>query len=141
MPVTHRQTADLSMRLPLRHPWVWLGLGWLFVGLAIYVSLAPGQKLPDTHMGDKWEHSMGYALLTLWFAGVYSKSSYWKIAAGLLAMGISIEVAQGMMPYGRQMELRDVGANVLGITAGIAVALIGLGRWATTIESWTRRWW
>lgn len=129
------------MRLLLRHPWVWLGLGWLFVALAVLVSLVPGQKLPDTHMSDKWQHSLGYALLTLWFTGLYPKVSYWKIAAGFLAMGVSIEVAQGLMPYGRQMDVLDVGANAIGIAAGLLIALVGFGRWATTIEKWTQRWW
>ena len=129
------------MRLLLRHPRVWLALGWLFVVLAIVLSLVPGQKLPETHMGDKWEHSVGYALLTLWFTGLYPRTSYWKVAAGFLAMGISIEVAQGLMPYGRQMDIRDVGANTIGIVAGVLIALAGFGRWATVIENWTRRWW
>lgn len=129
------------MRLQLRHPWIWLAFGWLFVVLAVVVSLVPGQKLPDTHVSDKWEHSLGYALLTLWFTGLYSKASYWKVAAGFLAMGISIEIAQGLMPYGRQMDIHDVGANALGIVAGLSIALLGFGRWMTTIENWTRRWW
>jgi hypothetical protein len=129
------------MRLPLRHPWVWLGLGWLFVALAILVSLVPGKDLPEVHMNDKWQHSLGYTLLTLWFAGIYSKASYWKVAAGFLAMGVAIEVAQGLMPYGREMDIFDGGANALGIAVGLLVALVGFGRWAMAIENWMRRWW
>ena len=128
------------MRLLLRHPWLWLGLGWTFVALATIVSLVPGKKLPETHIGDKWEHSIGYVLLTLWFTGIYPKTSYWKIAGGMFALGIAIELAQGAMPYGRQMDIRDVGANSLGIVIGLTLALIGVGGWAQKIEALARRW-
>ena len=127
------------MRLLLRHPWLWLGLGWLFVALAVIASLVPGQKLPDTHMGDKWQHSIGYALLTLWFAGIYPKASYWKVGGAMVALGIAIEIAQGAMPFGRQMDIRDVGANSIGIVIGLMLALIGVGGWAQKIEAWTRK--
>lgn len=128
------------MRLLLRHPWVWLGLGWLFVVAAIVVSLVPGQELPNTHMGDKYEHSIAYALLTLWFTGIYPRTSYWKLAIAMLAMGVAIEIAQGAMPFGRQMDIRDVGANALGIVIGLMLALVGVGGWAQRIEAWARKW-
>ena len=128
------------MRLLLRHPWVWLGLGWLFVALAITASLVPGQKLPDTHMSDKWQHALGYTLLTLWFTGIYPKASYWKVGGAMLGLGITIEIAQGLMPFGRQMDIRDVGANSIGIVIGLMLALIGVGGWAQKIEVWARKW-
>lgn len=128
------------MRLLLRHPRLWLGLGWLFVVLAIIASLVPGQKLPDTHMGDKWQHSIGYTLLTLWFTGMYSKGSYWKVGGAMFLLGVAIEVAQGLMPFGRQMDVRDVGANSIGIAIGIAIALIGIGGWAQKLEALGSKW-
>jgi VanZ family protein len=140
MPANPQRPAELSMRLLLRHPWVWLGLGWLFVVLATIASLVPGQKLPETHMGDKWQHSIGYALLTLWFTGMYSKGSYWKVGGAMFAFGVAIEIAQGLMPFGRQMDIRDVGANTIGIALGLAIALIGIGGWAQKLEALVRRW-
>jgi VanZ family protein len=128
------------MRLVLRHPWVWLGLGWVFVALSILVSLVPGEDLPQTHVGDKWQHAIGYALLTLWFTGIYPKTSYWKVGGGMLALGAAIEIAQGAMHFGRQMDIHDVGANMLGIVIGLMLALIGFGGWAQKIEAWARRW-
>ena len=128
------------MRLLLRHPWVWLGLGWAFVAGAVVLSLVPGQKLPHTGVSDKFEHALAYALLTLWFTGVYPRSSYWRIGVGMLALGIAVEIAQYAMPFGRQMDVRDVVANALGIVLGLVVAMIGLGGWAQRIEGWARRW-
>jgi VanZ family protein len=128
------------MRLLLRHPWVWLGLGWVFIALSVIASLVPGQKLPQTHMGDKWEHTIAYALLTLWFTGIYPKTSYWKIGGAMFVLGVAIEFAQGAMPFGRQADIRDIGANTLGIVIGLMLALIGVGGWAQKVESWARTW-
>jgi VanZ family protein len=128
------------MRLLLRHPWVWLGLGWMFIVFAIIASLVPGPKLPETHMSDKYEHTIAYVLLTLWFTGVYPKASYWKVGAGMFALGVAIEFAQGAMPFGRQADIRDVGANTLGIVIALMLALAGVGGWAQKIEDWARKW-
>lgn len=128
------------MRLSLRHPWVWLGLGWVFIIGAIVVCLMPVQQLPPTHMSDKFEHSLAYALLTVWFTGAYPRSSYVRIGLAMLALGIAIEIAQGAMPFGRQMDFRDVIANSLGIAVGLAIAWIGLGGWALRIEAWASKW-
>ena len=128
------------MRLVLRHPWVWLGLGWTFIVCAITLSLIPGQKLPHTGVSDKFEHALAYALLTLWFAGIYPRSSYWRVGIGMFALGIAVEIAQGAMPFGREMDFRDVVANSIGIALGLVTAYVGLGGWAQRIEAWARRW-
>jgi VanZ family protein len=128
------------MRLPLRHPWVWLGLGWLFIVCAVITSLVPGQKLPPMGVSDKLEHTLAYAMLTLWFTGVYPRASYVRIGLGMLALGVAIEIAQGAMPFGRQTDVRDVIANSLGIALGLGVALIGIGGWAQRVEAWAHKW-
>jgi hypothetical protein len=128
------------MRLLLRRPYFWLILGWIFVIAAIAASLVPTQRLPPTGMNDKWEHSVGYALLTLWFTGIYPKASYFKIGLAMFAMGIAIEFAQGTMGLGRQADPRDVFANSMGIAAALLLATIGFGGWAQRIEGWLRKW-
>jgi VanZ family protein len=128
------------MRLLLRHPWFWLGLGWALIIAAVIVSLVPGQQLPQTGVSDKVEHAAAYMLLTLWFTGVYPRSSYLRIGLGMFLLGVAIEIAQGAMPFGRQADLRDVVANTIGILAGLALAWIGIGGWAQRIEAWARKW-
>jgi glycopeptide antibiotics resistance protein len=54
---------------------------------------------------------------------------WWKIFLGLLALGIAIEIAQGLMHAGRESDPLDVAANSLGAAAGLAVAWLGLSRW------------
>ena len=136
--ITFRNRGD-HMRLLLRHPWFWLGLGWTFIAVAVVVSLVPGQKLPPTGVSDKLEHSVAYALLTLWFAGIYPRTAYWRIGLSMFVLGVCIEVLQGLMPFGRQPDVRDVVANSLGIVGGIALAMTGLGGWAQRIEAWARK--
>jgi VanZ family protein len=128
------------MRLLLRHPWFWLGLGWTLIIAAVIVSLLPGQSLPQTGVSDKVEHAVAYMLLTLWFTGVYPRSSYWRIGLGMFLLGVAIEIAQGAMPFGRQADIRDVVANTIGIVAGLVLAWIGIGGWAQRIEAWARKW-
>ncbi|AMN47207.1 hypothetical protein ACG33_08890 [Steroidobacter denitrificans] len=125
------------MRLLLRHPRTWLVLGWLMILVVVALSLMPGQKLPATGLNDKFQHGTAYALLALWFAGIYPRSRYWLIAIGLLLLGVGIEFAQGAMSFGREADLRDVLANGGGIAVGLGLAWLWLGGWAQQVEDWS----
>jgi VanZ family protein len=114
--------------------------GWILVILAVIASLVPSHDLPTLGgISDKWEHVVGYGVLTLWFAGIYPKSHYPMIGFGLLVMGIVIEGLQGAMHVGREADLRDVYANTLGVVCGLTLALAWLGGWAQRVEGWTRQ--
>ena len=128
------------MLLPLRHPRFWLVLGWIFVALATLASIVPPQNLPTPpSLNDKVEHIVGYALLALWFAGIYPRSRYLLIAGSLLAMGLAIEWVQGAMHVGRSADWRDVIANITGIAVGLSLAWVELGGWAQRVEAWANR--
>jgi glycopeptide antibiotics resistance protein len=58
------------------------------------------------------------------------------VAAGLLALGVLIEVLQWVMNLGRSAEALDVLANTLGVGVGITIALLATGGWALRLESW-----
>ena len=128
------------MLLALRHPRLWLVSGWILVILAIVASLVPSHDLPKMGgIGDKYEHFIGYAVLALWFAGIYPKARYPMIAIALLVMGIVIEGLQGAMHVGREADLKDVYANCIGIVSGLILALIWFGGWALRVEALTRK--
>ncbi len=128
------------MLLALRHPRLWLVSGWILVVLAVITSIMPLSELPKMGgLSDKVEHAFAYAVLALWFAGIYPKSRYPLIGIALLVMGIVIEGLQGAMNLGRQADMRDVYANSFGIVSGLLVALIWLGGWAQRVESWTKK--
>ena len=123
----------------LRHPRFWLTIGWLLVMGAVIVSLVPGRSLPNLGVSDKLEHTATYAVLTLWFAGLYPRSRYFWIGAGMFALGTGIEFAQGAMNLGRQRDYLDVIANTAGIGVGLMLAVIGLGDWVQRVEGWRKR--
>jgi len=127
------------MLATLRHPRIWQVIGWLLVVCAVILSLAPGPALPNVSMNDKVAHATIYAVLALWFAGLYPRSRYVWIALCLFALGVFIEFVQGAMALGRQRDYLDVIANSAGICVGLTLALFWLGNWVQLVEGWTRR--
>ena len=97
----------------LRFQKLWLTLGFGFVVLVIYLSLAP--DLPDTGVpnGMKIGHVLAYAWLMLWFAQIY-RSNAVRYAAALTfcTMGIGLEYVQGLTDY-RGFEYSDMLTNWL----------------------------
>jgi VanZ family protein len=123
------------MLLPLRYPRFWLAAGWSLIALATIASLLPARKLPNLGASDKVEHMAAYALLALWFSGIYPRSRYPLIGILLFLFGLFIEWAQGAMNLGRQADVYDIVANTLGIALGLVAALLGLGGWAQRVEA------
>ncbi len=127
------------MLLALRHPRLWLVSGWMLIVMSVVVNIMPASDLPKLGgISDKLWHGVGYAVLALWFAGIYPKSRYPMIGVALLVMGIVIEGLQGAMHVGRQADLRDIYANSLGIVCGLVLALAWLHGWAQRVEAWTK---
>ena len=112
----------------------WFVLGWVFVVAAMVLSLMPLQQVTMPSWNDKIEHAMGYFLLTLWFCGLYRRQRYWVVALWMLAMGVLVEILQGMMHLGRQAEIMDIYADILGIGIAIFLAITPLGRWPYWFE-------
>lgn len=89
----------------------------------VWLSVAPTTAVPDVNMWDKLEHAgayLGLALLGAWA----TRAKSWKLAAGLFALGVGVEIAQGTMGWGRQGDLLDAVANSVGIGAGLLVARV-----------------
>lgn len=128
--------------LPLPHAGRWRGAGFLLLGVVFILALVPmAWILPielslDTRFihGDKVLHGMTFAVLTVWFAGQYARRSYWRLGAGLVAFGMLIEIAQYFVAY-RSSDWFDLAADVIGIVAGLAIALAGLGGWTVWVEA------
>ena len=87
---------------------------------------------------DKWLHLLTFLFLSLWFAGQYARSSYWRLVVGLIAFGLLIEAGQAMISY-RSAEWMDLVADVCGIAVGLIIALAGLGGWSLRFEQWLAR--
>lgn len=120
----------------LRHARIWSGIGWAGVIAATTLSLMPHTVLQANSLNDKFEHAVGYALLTIWFCGIYPWSRYRVIAPGFLLLGITIEALQGAMRWGRQGDIHDIYANAAGIALGVLLArFTPVGDWARWVET------
>jgi VanZ family protein len=127
--------------LPLHHP-----RRWQLAGIVVLVAVLVGALMPalwfmhgmnDPRLAhpDKWVHAITFMLLTVWFSGQYSRRSYWRIAAGMLAFGAFIEFCQRMVAY-RSAETMDFAADGIGVLAGLLIAWAGVGGWSLRVEQW-----
>lgn len=105
-------------------------IAWILWGLALATlvagSLLPGlwverMGLPVSRLGDKFLHYSGYCLLSIWPA--FSSQTVrrrLRYAAGMITLGIIVELTQRMVP-GRSVDLLDLHANNLGVFTGTMV--------------------
>jgi len=97
---------------------LWLGAGILCVVLVFYLSLRPELPEPPSQGLDKFEHLLAYGMLMFWFAHLEPmRSGRWRLALGLVAMGVAIECLQGLIGH-RSFAVADIGANGLGVALG-----------------------
>ena len=119
----------------LRLWWLWWLFGWLLVLGTINESLQRNVwKIAEVLPNDKAMHFSGYCILTVWFAGIAGRSRYLLVGLGLIALGGSLEIAQGLMNEGRTADWLDFLANALGVLGGLGIAALGLGNWPLWIE-------
>ena len=97
---------------------LWITVAWLLVGAIVYLSLMPAPPNVELTDADKLAHLLAYGVVTLWFVQIYeSVRSRIVIAAGLVLLGIVVEILQGYTGY-RSLELADMAANATGVALG-----------------------
>ena len=113
---------------PFRRPRLWLGVWLAAVFAVVALSLMPPAPLPELPSGgDKVEHFLAYCLLAMGAVQLSASRRYWLLAgAGLIAMGIGLEYAQGAYTVTRMQDPFDALANTLGVIAGLATAMTPL---------------
>ena len=122
--------------LPLRYGRFWLAFGWAGLLFAVLASLISPSYIPRIDLSDKILHASYYLLLMLWFAGIYRRSRYLPIAAGLFLFGWGLELLQGLEVFaGHHMHAGDLAANATGIAVAWLLALLGMGGWCAKLES------
>lgn len=113
---------------------MWWAIGWALVLFITYSTLAPAQYVPNLHLWDKLEHAGAFFGMTLWFAGLIRRSRYPTLALWMLLFGGGIEIAQGTMGLGRDMDIHDWYADAVGVGVALALAYGGLGQWMVYAE-------
>ena len=120
---------------PLRWPRVWLALWALAIAVVWVLCLVslPPADLPSG--SDKVEHFLAYFVLAGSAVQVFQgRRALAAVAAGLLAMGVAIEVAQSLLTATRVADGWDVVANSIGVIAGMALAATPLGNVLLRLE-------
>lgn len=132
--------GDAPDRMPgataphLRFPTFWWIVGWALVLFILYSTLAPAVDVPNLHIWDKLEHSGAFFGLTLWFGGLIRRRRYPLLAFWMVLLGAAIEVAQGYMSWGRDMDWHDVVADSVGVGVALVLLCAGVSRWAVFAE-------
>jgi hypothetical protein len=127
--------------LPLLRRKAWVAASAMLVAIVVVASLTPSGTMPTPPIlgFDKVEHFVAFAVLAWWFAGLYPRSSYLRIAIWLTLLGLLIEVLQQAMGLGREGDPFDLLADIAGIGAGLWLGTTVAGGWALRVESWLAR--
>lgn len=124
----------LSLLPELRFKRLWLSLGLLMIAVITVACLMPSSRLPETGTSDKTNHILSFGTLGFWFGGILVRRGLLVLGVLLVAFGGAIEIAQGLMQWGRSAEWLDLLADAAGVAIGIALVMTPLGRWAQWVE-------
>ena len=93
------------------------------VSVILYLTLAPTNDVPGAKLvWDKAAHAIAFGLLVV--LGLLMSTHRRKtVIACVWGLAAGIEVAQALMPFGRQGDWLDLFADTVGI-------VIGVGLWA-----------
>ena len=134
MSVPEEAMARPEERPELRLAQLWWFLGWAMVVFITVSCLEPPRYVPNLHLWDKAEHALAFGGLTLWFGGLARRSRYLVVGLMMLLFGGGIEIAQGVMGWGRDMDIMDFLADGVGVSIALTALYLGLGAWASWIE-------
>jgi VanZ family protein len=125
--------------LDLRYRQFWIAASVVLVLGVVWGSLQSAFSGPSIHGFDKFQHFGTYLILAGWFTGLYGRPHWWRIVAGLLGLGLAMELGQYAMQSGRMGDPYDMAANTGGVAVGIVVAWLLTGGWAQKVEAWLGR--
>lgn len=124
---------------PLVRPrlWLWLWIAAILVVVVLSLIALPPLPFDPPRNFDKLEHLLSYAALAFGAVQLFARRSALVFAAaGLVALGIALELAQGwLVPSLRQMDAADALANTLGVALGIACAATPLAHVLQRLEA------
>jgi glycopeptide antibiotics resistance protein len=127
--------------LPLQHAALWRFLSAVLLLAVLAGTLSPVvwfdskvEALVWFENADKWIHGLIFLFLSVWFAGLWERRAYWRVAIGLMLFGFIVEGCQLLVSY-RTADWLDIAANTAGIIVGLTAATAGLGGWGLRLEA------
>lgn len=104
-----------------------MGLWCAAVLTVIVVCLIPLPEMNLPQNSDKVEHMLAYFALSASAVQLFgSRRALCWVAAGLVAMGVGIEWAQGALTANRMADPMDALANASGVLIGMLTVLTPL---------------
>jgi len=113
----------------------WLVVGWCLIAVVVYLSLTPRPLSLDVRAGDKYGHFVAYFVLMLWFAQLYTRSAWRRLAVLFVSLGISLELMQGLTAV-RELDAADMLSNGFGVLVAWSLAGTRAGRMVEVAERW-----
>lgn len=101
-------------------------IGWLCVGLLVWLSWIPADLEIRTGMLGQIEHTIAYCGTGAILAFAYQEPRRWWIAAGLVALAGLMEVGQLWVP-GRNSQPIDFAASSVGALTGVLIGRAAIG--------------
>lgn len=125
--------------ISLKYARLWHTVGIGLILIVVVGCLVPAGSVPQLGMNDKLEHMIAYGGLALCYGGLLEPRRYPYLGLALLALGGGIEIAQGLMGWGRDADWHDFYADALGAALGLSLCMAGLRHWPSWVERWLRR--
>jgi len=139
--VSAATTGKRPVLREFRWPGLWVAIWVAMIGAVVFGSLVSASDLPTVPDGfDKVEHFGGYLLLSAYAVMLFANRRGQAVAAaGLIALGVGLEIAQGAWTVSRMADSADALANSLGVLAGLMLGPTPLGGLLVWVEGWFRR--
>lgn len=89
------------------------------VAVILYLTLAPSEDVPGGEvLWDKAAHGIAFGGLAV-IGLLMSTHRRWLVVLAVLGLGIGIEFAQALMPFGRDGDWHDALADSIGVLVGL----------------------
>lgn len=125
-----------------RYKSLWLVATIIVTVAATLALLLPPPLTPEMPVSsDYTKHLIGFFLLALWYFGLFEQRRWTGLLIGLCAYGAAAEVVQQISNLGREGDVLDAIANMVGVALGWLTARLGGDRWPVLAESIMARLW
>jgi hypothetical protein len=107
----------------LRNPLLWRVLFWCALLFAFTMAVLPiPPHLPIDSLGDKFEHSLAFAVLALLGAVAYPATPLMRLGERLSFLGAVIELVQSIPSLHRDCDIMDWVTDTIAV--GVVLALV-----------------
>ena len=102
---------------------------WIAIAFAVTMALVPKPPAVMGDIGDKYQHMVAFATLTVLASAAYPAAPPLRVAERLSFVGALIEVLQSIPALHRDCQIMDWVADTGAILATLAVVMIARRRW------------